>query len=88
MLLPTLINTTTARHVELIDYMNLTCFIDAKITLIFIRNSKSTSDLSQGFRHALFFFKSRDEEEFYRAILVLVSSFALRFNATTALPPN
>ena len=55
MLLPISIHNITVRHVELIDHMNLICFIIPAS----LRNSKSTSDLSQSLHHAFFFFKSR-----------------------------
>ena len=42
MFLPTILHTTTARHVELVDLVNLTCHKHAQITRTSLRNSKNT----------------------------------------------
>ena len=56
------IYTTTATHVELTDNVNLTSRKNAQVTHISLRNSNTTSDLSQGLRHAFFSLKVRGEK--------------------------
>ena len=52
MFLPTPIYATTATNVELIDNMSLTCVKNAQATRTSFRNSKNSSNLSQGLHHA------------------------------------
>ena len=51
------IRNITAKHVGLIDHVNLACSRNAKIIRPSSINSKSTSDQSQGLRHLFFSLK-------------------------------
>ena len=53
MLLPTLIHTATVNHFELIDRINITCFKNAEINRISLRNSKALHI----YPNAFFFFR-------------------------------
>ena len=80
MLLPTFIHIKPATHVKLIGHMNLTCFKNVQRTLTSLRNNKSTADLSQCLRNALFFFKSRRGIRSLSGYPGIVSSLCLTFH--------
>ena len=77
MLLPASIHTTIARQVELIDDMNLTRVKSAQITRTSLEINKTISDLFQGSRRALLFFKSWRRRRSLSGYPVIVSSLCV-----------
>ena len=86
MLRYTSIRTSTAKHVKLIDHMNLTCFKNAQITRTSLRISKITSELFQGLRHAPLFFKSRRRKRSIAGYPGIVSSLVVSIRSTFFVP--